>query len=175
VRYSRDLLDVRSRTAFQVLYCNVQWSVLNMIWSGRFNILSSLLSRHLDPGFFLPATLAPSIKHPMCLHLIIYVTPSVHSSFFPHSILPSIRTPSSILVPSGTTLDYTLDQLFVHLDDPSPAMQTAVLKVILVASRIDPGLVVKKAGQCRLSQRSPEFCDKILYEIQGFEILPDEK
>jgi hypothetical protein len=94
-----------------------------------------------------------------------FILSSLHSPFYPHSIL----------FPSGTTLDYTLDQLFVHLDDPSLAMQTAVLKVILVASKIDPGLVVKKAGQCRLSQRTPEFCDKILYEIQGYEILPDEK
>ena len=72
-------------------------------------------------------------------------------------------------------MDYTLDQLFIHLDDPSITMQTAVLRVILVASKLDSALVVKKAGQCRLSQRTPEFCDKILYEIQGYEILPDEK
>lgn len=87
------------------------------------------------------------------------------SDFSPHPIPQSS---------SGTTLDYTLDQLFVHLDDPSTAMQTAVLRVILVASKLDPGIVEKKAGQCRLSQRTPEYCDKILYEIQGYEILTDE-
>ena len=74
---------------------------------------------------------------------------------------------------SGTTLDYTLDQLFIHLDDPSPAMQTAIFSVIIIASKLDSTLVVKKATDNRHSQRTPELCDKILFEVQGFELLPD--
>ena len=54
-------------------------------------------------------------------------------------------------------------------------MQTAVFNVILIASKLDSQLVIKKAKNARLSQRTPDLCDKILYEVQGFELLPDEK
>ena len=76
---------------------------------------------------------------------------------------------------SGTTLDYTLDQLFIHLDDAIPAVQKAVLNVILVAGKIDPALTIKKALINRVSHRTSEYCDKVLYEIQGFELLDDGK
>ena len=76
---------------------------------------------------------------------------------------------------SGTTIDFTLDQLFIHLDDPLSGMQTAVFNVILIASKLDSPLVIKKAKNARLSQRTPDLCDNILYEVQGFELLPDEK
>ena len=74
---------------------------------------------------------------------------------------------------SGTTLDYTLDQLFIHLDDPLLEMQTSVLNVILVAGKIDPSLVVKKAEQNRLSQRTTDFCDRIVFEVKGIQVLSD--
>lgn len=76
---------------------------------------------------------------------------------------------------SGTTLDYTLDQLFIHLDDSLPAMQEAVLTVILLAGKIDPALTVKKALVNRVSHRTTEYCDKVMYEIRGFEVLDDDK
>lgn len=52
-------------------------------------------------------------------------------------------------------------------------MQIAVYNVIIIASKLDKALVIKKATGSRSSQRTPEMCDKILYEIQGFEILED--
>ena len=70
-------------------------------------------------------------------------------------------------------MDYTLDQLYIHLDDPLLEMQTAVLNVILVAGKIDPILVVKKAEENRLSQRTTDFCDRIIFEVKGIEVLND--
>jgi hypothetical protein len=54
-------------------------------------------------------------------------------------------------------------------------MQEAVLTVILVAGKIDPALTVKKALINRVSHRTTEYCDKVMYEIRGFEVLDDEK
>jgi hypothetical protein len=46
------------------------------------------------------------------------------------------------IIYSSTTIDYTLDQLFIHLDDPEPLMQSAVLTTILtVAAKLDKELV----------------------------------
>ena len=53
-------------------------------------------------------------------------------------------------------------------------MQTAVYNVIMIASKLDSPLVVRKANENRLSQRTPELCDKILFEITGFEVLDDK-
>jgi hypothetical protein len=65
-----------------------------------------------------------------------------------------------------------LDQLFIHLDDPLSMVQEAVLRTIVTASTIDKDLVLKKAADNRLSHRSPQLCDRIVVEVQGYEILP---
>ena len=62
----------------------------------------------------------------------------------------------------GTTLDYTLDCLFVHLDDPDPVMQEAVLGVIATAATIDGALVKKKAAEVRARQREAGYIDRLL-------------
>ena len=72
---------------------------------------------------------------------------------------------------SGTTLDYTLDQLFIHLDDPEPAIQKAVSQVIIVAATLDKTLVVKKALLARANHRTPAMCDAILLDVEGFQVL----
>lgn len=72
---------------------------------------------------------------------------------------------------TGTLIDYILDQLFIHLDDPNPNIQQAVFNTIVTASNVDKGLVIKKAESNRLSHRSPVLCDKVIIEVQGFEIL----
>jgi hypothetical protein len=75
---------------------------------------------------------------------------------------------------SGTTIDYTLDQLFVHLDDPDPAIQTAVLQAIVQAARsLDKEAVLAKAEKNRAYHRSPAMCDKVVVEVTGLEILQD--
>eukprot|EP01034_Spumella_vulgaris_P021360 gene21362-27390_t len=74
---------------------------------------------------------------------------------------------------SGTTLDYTLDQLFIHLDDPDPAVQNALFGVITTAAALDKALVLKKANANRVNHRSPVLCDRLVVEAQGFEILED--
>lgn len=68
-------------------------------------------------------------------------------------------------------IDYTLDQLFIHLDDPDVRVQESVFKVIMVATAIDRELVLKKAEANRLFHRSPAQCDRVLAEARGYEIL----
>ena len=50
-----------------------------------------------------------------------------------------------------------------------------IKKSYFSSSKLDSPLVIKKAKNARLSQRTPDLCDNILYEVQGFELLPDEK
>jgi len=73
----------------------------------------------------------------------------------------------------GTMIDYILDQLFIHLDDTDVSIQNAVLQVIVTASEIEKELVLKKAENNRLSHRATTMCDKVVAEVQGFEILED--
>jgi hypothetical protein len=71
-------------------------------------------------------------------------------------------------------VDYILDQLFIHMDDPDPAIQEAVFQVaVTVASSLNKQLVLKKAELNRLSHRTPIMCNKLIIEVQGFEILED--
>lgn len=72
---------------------------------------------------------------------------------------------------AGTLIDYSLDQLFIHLDDPSPSIQSAVQSTIISTAGINKELILKKAQANRTSHRTPELCDKILVEVQGYEIL----
>ncbi|GLD91633.1 hypothetical protein PINS_up000166 [Pythium insidiosum] len=62
----------------------------------------------------------------------------------------------------GTIIDYTLDCLFVHLDDADPTIQEAVMEVILETVNIDALLLAKKAQENRSRHQSPKFCDQLL-------------
>lgn len=69
---------------------------------------------------------------------------------------------------TGTVIDYSLDQFFVHLDDPQPAIQQAVMSVIQEAAKVvDVALVVKKAKINRLAHRSTLLCDQLLREFDS--------
>ena len=70
-------------------------------------------------------------------------------------------------------IDYTLDQLFIHLDDVHPDMQNTVYGVIITCARIDKPLLLKKAGLNRGSHRTPDMCDKIIFEVQGYQVLDE--
>ena len=74
---------------------------------------------------------------------------------------------------SGTALEYTLDQLFIHLDDSDERIQEACYATIMTASSLERNpsvttypaardLVKKKAVSQRGSHRSPVRCDMIL-------------
>jgi len=62
----------------------------------------------------------------------------------------------------GTCIDYTLDQLFVHLDDNDLRVQQAVLAVIKAATPIDAKRVIKKAEDSRLAHRSTKLLDEVV-------------
>lgn len=66
---------------------------------------------------------------------------------------------------TGTLIDYSLDQLFIHLDDPNVIVQNTVMATILSTVSIDKDLIVEKAESNRSVHRAPLFCDKILNEI----------
>ena len=66
----------------------------------------------------------------------------------------------------GTMIDYTLDQLFVHLDDPDAEIQAAVAEVIIAAAQIDKALVEKKAQSAKLSHRKPAMSIAILEALE---------
>ena len=75
---------------------------------------------------------------------------------------------------SSTTIDYTLDQLFIHLDDPDPRIQQAVLGALVqAATSLDKRSVLGKAEKNRSSHRTPTMCDKVVFEVTGVEILED--
>lgn len=72
---------------------------------------------------------------------------------------------------STTTLDYSLDQLFIHLDDTSRIIQEAVYRVIIAASALNKELVLKKCDKSRATHRSTAMCDKVAFEVRGYEEL----
>ena len=63
---------------------------------------------------------------------------------------------------AGGILDYTLDQLVIHLDDPDPIIQKEVSGVVKEASKLDCGLVRKKLTGARDGHRSSRVCDELL-------------
>ena len=68
---------------------------------------------------------------------------------------------------SSTLKSYTSDQLFIHLDDLLEDVQNAVFQVLVEGvAAVDSELVLKKAEACKVSQRSPHLCDKVIHHIQ---------
>ena len=67
----------------------------------------------------------------------------------------------------GTTIDYTLDQLFIHLDDPDPNIQKEVFDVIMEAAEcIDANLVMKKAESNKATHRNPVMCEAVITAVK---------
>ncbi|KAG6609452.1 Elongation factor-type GTP-binding protein [Phytophthora cinnamomi] len=62
----------------------------------------------------------------------------------------------------GTIIDYTLDCLFVHLDDSEPEIQEAVFEVLKETVAIDAPRLAKKAEENRSRHQSPRYCDQLL-------------
>mmetsp|Transcript_26984 Transcript_26984/g.72526 ORF Transcript_26984/g.72526 Transcript_26984/m.72526 type:complete len:722 (-) Transcript_26984:168-2333(-) len=62
----------------------------------------------------------------------------------------------------GTVIDYTLDQLLVHLDDQDPAIQGLLFEVIQNCIPIDAPRVAKKAAAVRSAHRSPKYVDELV-------------
>jgi len=68
---------------------------------------------------------------------------------------------------SGTTIEYILDQLFIHLDDNDNNIQTAVYNTILICSIIDIETVKKKANKYLSSNRSSHLIVKLLESLSN--------
>ncbi|OWZ19534.1 hypothetical protein PHMEG_0006218 [Phytophthora megakarya] len=67
----------------------------------------------------------------------------------------------------GTIIDYTLDCLFVHLDDSEPDIQEAVFEVLKGTVAIDAPRLAKKAEENRIRHQSPRYCDQLLALATG--------
>ena len=70
-------------------------------------------------------------------HLEVLVIVVQLDSMQPCKALGAFMASSSPGAFSGTALDYTLDQLFIHLDDPDAEMQAVVYDVIIIGSSLN--------------------------------------
>ncbi|OQS04441.1 hypothetical protein THRCLA_03322 [Thraustotheca clavata] len=62
----------------------------------------------------------------------------------------------------GTIIDYTMDALFVHLDDTDSEIQAAVFEVLKETKRIDAIRLASKARDNRNRMRNPMYIDQLL-------------
>ena len=62
----------------------------------------------------------------------------------------------------GTAIEYIVENLFIHMDDPDPAYQKQVYEVVQVAFDIDPTCVIKNAESSIMSHKTRKYCDLIL-------------
>ncbi len=73
---------------------------------------------------------------------------------------------------STTLVEYSLDQLFLHLDDTDSRIQDAVSQVICSMKQLDRhDRILNKAEKNLTIHRTPLQCEKIINYIQGYEIL----
>eukprot|EP00553_Chaetoceros_curvisetus_P011478 CAMPEP_0204635324 /NCGR_PEP_ID=MMETSP0717-20131115/31310_1 /ASSEMBLY_ACC=CAM_ASM_000666 /TAXON_ID=230516 /ORGANISM="Chaetoceros curvisetus" /LENGTH=220 /DNA_ID=CAMNT_0051654043 /DNA_START=18 /DNA_END=680 /DNA_ORIENTATION=+ len=63
---------------------------------------------------------------------------------------------------NGTAIEYMVENLFLHMDDPNPAMQERVYNTLVASIAIDKDAVTKVARVSMTSHRTPKYCKKIL-------------
>ncbi|CCI41676.1 unnamed protein product [Albugo candida] len=68
---------------------------------------------------------------------------------------------------AGTIIDYILNNLFIHLDDPDENIQSAIFQVLQHATRINAALVMEKAKENQSRHRSPHYCNQLIELIQN--------
>jgi dynein assembly factor 5 len=67
---------------------------------------------------------------------------------------------------NSTCVDYSLDQLFIHLDDPDEKIQESVKNTILSLKHINSDLILKKAETNKNSHRTPTLCLQVINSLQ---------
>ncbi|KAJ1622122.1 hypothetical protein T492DRAFT_336521 [Pavlovales sp. CCMP2436] len=75
------------------------------------------------------------------------------------------RKPGSNL--DETNLSYLVRGVLVHLDDFSPDIQQAALRVLRVAIPINPSKVCLEISAVRDRHRSPKLCDVLIAEARA--------
>ena len=77
---------------------------------------------------------------------------------------------------NSTLLDYSLDQLFVHLDDRDSNIQEGALSVIKVISEhCSRELVMRKADSAKHTHRDEKIINRLTTECQGFEVISERQ
>lgn len=75
----------------------------------------------------------------------------------------------------NTMLDYILTQLFIHLDDLNENLQLSIAKLIIFIGQLfhkeQKEIILQKAEINRNSHRTPKYCQMIIFELKGIEIL----
>ena len=66
-----------------------------------------------------------------------------------------------------TNYQYLLRGLLVHLDDPSPEIQQAIVGVLSVGMHVDPLVFVPEVLAVRDRHRSPKLCDNLIEEARA--------
>jgi dynein assembly factor 5 len=72
---------------------------------------------------------------------------------------------------SNTLLQYSLEQLLIHLDDANEQIQDAIEPVIVQISKLDKALVEKMCEASKHTHRTPYRCEKVLEEVRGYRIM----
>eukprot|EP01083_Nonionella_stella_P133223 404991_1 len=62
----------------------------------------------------------------------------------------------------GTAIEYMVENLFVHLDDPNPDLQEKVYGALVAAVSVDSAVVAKNAEASIFSHRNSKYCKKLL-------------
>lgn len=89
------------------------------------------------------------------------------------AMLDFIRLAAQSFSAGGTALEYTLEQLLVHLDDALPAIQHGVFNVLqalvkaVACAKSD--YVAARIANIRASHRSPAFCNQLLSLLDGLQ------
>jgi hypothetical protein len=80
----------------------------------------------------------------------------------------------------STMLEYVITQLFIHLDDSNEAIQEAIYQLLSMLaankemkSKDCAKLILEKCETNRLAHRTPKYCDKLIFEIKGIEIIEE--
>ena len=77
---------------------------------------------------------------------------------------------------NSTLLDYSLDQLFVHLDDRDADIQQGAFNVIkIISEHCNRELVMRKAESARHTHRDEKIINRLTTECQGFEVLSERQ
>lgn len=66
----------------------------------------------------------------------------------------------------GTAIEYIVERLFVHMDDPDPSFQEKIFDVLTTASDVDYSVVLKNIETALQSHKSRFFCQLLKERIE---------
>jgi len=67
-------------------------------------------------------------------------------------------------------MEYTVDAMLIHIDDPDETVQAAVASALIAWGSLQPDFVLPRVAAVRARHRTPRYCDQVSAALEASKV-----